>query len=133
MEMVAKRSSLVLPKKFVELDREEMTYVDGGGTTIYRGWDTIMEITNMIANVIGWGALALKCGAFLLEGAAIAVSGVGAVLAFVSAIGLSWSLAMAIINLITTIMAIGFYLNNGGFKVTNFGLFGFGINLVSGL
>ena len=30
MEAVAKCSNLVLPKGFVELDREEMTYVDGG-------------------------------------------------------------------------------------------------------
>ena len=31
MEYVARKSNLVVPEGFVELDREEMTYVDGGG------------------------------------------------------------------------------------------------------
>ena len=30
MEYVARKSNLVVPEGFVELDREEMTYVDGG-------------------------------------------------------------------------------------------------------
>ena len=31
MEYIARKSNLVVPEGFVELDREEMTYVDGGG------------------------------------------------------------------------------------------------------
>ena len=42
MEAVAKCSNLVLPKGFVELDREEMTYVDGGG--VYLSNDTLFAI-----------------------------------------------------------------------------------------
>lgn len=32
MEATMKMSNLVLPQGFVEMDKEEMMYVDGGGT-----------------------------------------------------------------------------------------------------
>ena len=34
MEYIARKSNLVVPEGFVELDREEMTYVDGGGSRL---------------------------------------------------------------------------------------------------
>ena len=43
MEAVAKCSNLVLPKGFVELDREEMTYVDGGVYISYAQINSVVE------------------------------------------------------------------------------------------
>ena len=35
------RSNLILPTSYIELDLEEMTYIDGGKITYYYGWDAI--------------------------------------------------------------------------------------------
>lgn len=49
MEAVKKCSNLVLPKGFVELDREEMTYVDGGVSLSYNKiwWFTVGFIISL--------------------------------------------------------------------------------------
>ena len=40
-EVFEKRSNLVIPTHYVELDSEEMSYVEGGKTTYYYGWNAI--------------------------------------------------------------------------------------------
>ena len=44
MEYVARKSNLVVPEGFVELDREEMTYVDGGGYLAHINQETVNSI-----------------------------------------------------------------------------------------
>ena len=51
MEMALRTSNLVLPEGFVEIDREEMMYVDGGGFIEAVGWITKAAI--LIGGFIG--------------------------------------------------------------------------------
>jgi len=125
--------AMTLDNSWELMTEDEMYDVNGGSTQTYVGGAAVKEITNMLANVAGWATLAFKFGAFLLGGTLTFATGVGAIVAFASAMGLAWSLALTAINAITTIMAIGFYFSDGGFKVTNIGLFGMGLNIVTGL
>ncbi len=48
-EMVLERkSNLVMPSHYVELDREEMAYVDGGKITYYYDWDGVLSCISLV-------------------------------------------------------------------------------------
>lgn len=55
-EMVLKNSQrkLVMPKHYVELDSDEMGYVEGGCTNYYYGWDGILQcISGVLFGAVG--------------------------------------------------------------------------------
>ncbi len=56
MEYVERKSNLVVPEGFVELDREEMTYVDGGGTITLGVTFTLGSVisASIVSSVIGY-------------------------------------------------------------------------------
>jgi hypothetical protein len=130
--MELKRSNLVLPTSGYELDREEMSYVEGGAISTYRGFEAVLEITDMIANVVGWAGLSSKLITAALASAA-ASGGWAVVASVLLALGGAASIAMAGVNLCTAVMAIGFFIADNGFKVESYSVFGFGLYLVKRL
>ena len=117
MEMVAKRSSLVLPNEFVELDREEMTYVEGGAvyTTTYTNLDGIC----MLAGIIGGGIWTAVKG--FATAAVTGVSVIGAIIGAVMAVAGIVSATYAFCNLISAIIS---YSNKGYYRWTEHKVFG---------
>ena len=89
MEYVARKSNLVVPEGFVELDREEMTYVDGGKTTYYSGWDavwaclgaaigvSIMKITTTLGSTVINNLRNMGTKTLLQQGSSTLLSAVG--------------------------------------------------------
>ena len=83
-EVFEKRSNLVMPTHYVELDSEEMSYVDGGwftdvckwGGAILGGLGLVSSLTGLVLSftpvapvghmVVAWGLLAYMGGMYLL-------------------------------------------------------------------
>ncbi len=59
MEYVARKSNLVVPEGFVELDREEMTYVDGGFYISYDDMKSFILATGRYGANVGATAAAI--------------------------------------------------------------------------
>ena len=70
--------ALVMPNKFVVMDAEEMTYVNGGAYKTYRNNAALIELTNMFASAVGWGSITLSlvklCAASAATGFGLAVA-----------------------------------------------------------
>ena len=102
MEMVAKRSSLVLPNNFVKLDREEMTYIEGGAE-IYFSYANITSVIKafsmatfslggaMAALKIGWSAILLAYNALPIAGQAICLLAASWSIAIISLMACAWT------------------------------------------
>jgi len=113
-----------------ELMTEDEMYDVNGGWTTYQGSSAWIEITNMIANIVGWAGLSVSLVKTLLAGAITFASVVGALVAIASAIGLGVLITMTLVNSVTLGFAIVYTNIDGGFKSKNIGLFGFGLVLV---
>jgi len=113
-----------------ELMTEEEMYDVNGGWTTYTGASAWVEITNMIANIVGWGGLSVALVKTMLAGAVTAASVVGALVAFASAIGLSASVTAALTNSATLGLAVLYTNMDGGFRSKSYGVFGFSLTLV---
>ena len=75
--VLERKSNLVMPSHYVELDREEMSYVEGGGTITYSFSLTISGSTlkSLLANTISVGLTALvSAGLSALGLSAVAVA-----------------------------------------------------------
>jgi hypothetical protein len=97
--LVMKRSSLVLPNGFVEIDREEMSYVEGG--TLY--------LPNWFC-----GTLVALAGATVLLGTGYMIASGSSAIAFVAACGIQ-ALGPAILK---AIFAVGASLGPVGVAIS---------------
>ncbi|MFA6867002.1 MAG: hypothetical protein WCR54_05750 [Clostridia bacterium] len=117
MEMALRQSNLVLPQGFVEMDQEEMMYVDGGRkyVTEYTNLDGICELAVRAgANAIG----AVKGIALAAASSATIIGGIaGVLLAIKGIVGGTYAFA----NLIA---AIKYYSDYGEYTITSHKVFG---------
>ena len=98
------------------------------GFTVYRNWDAVVMITEMIAMTVDFAISAYKLGVATVTSAA---TGVGALIALFTGLGMAWSIALAIVNAIFLVTAIVLYIKHKKFMAKSIGLFGKGIYLVS--
>jgi RHS repeat-associated protein len=99
-------------------------------THIVKDGSAIVQITFMIANIVGWGKLSVFLVKTLIAGAITTATIVGALLAIASAIGLGWALTMTVVNSVYLFKAIAYTNLYGGFQSRTYGLFNFGLILV---
>ena len=109
-----------LPRNYVEIEEEEMMYLDGG--TTYRGFAAARQISNMIAASIGWALSASKLSKYCL---AAAGSCVGLAISVICALGVSMSVVNSIWGLAMVGAAMYYYRRQGGFKSTEVSVFGY--------
>lgn len=89
-EMVLERTSnLVMPSHYVEIDREEMSYVDGGWA-LWKTWAVIGGAFTILGGILGAAAAIVGTGAVatglsIAAGVATVGAGVCAIMAAVSA------------------------------------------------
>ena len=111
-----KKYELALPTSYVDVDNEEMEYVDGGAWNTYRGYSALNELTNMIAACSSWVGVTVG---LVKACAASASTGVGLVIAVGAAVGamITWTFAM--LNMGLAVAAANFYKSYNGFKVNS--------------
>ncbi len=113
--------TLVMPKNFVEVTEEEMTYLDGGAT--YKGKDALRELTCMAACAFGWSISTAKLGKVLASGAVASLTGIGLVVAIAAALGFGAALSLATMNAVCFALACAYYIKDKGFKAKSFSVF----------
>lgn len=120
---------MVLPRNYVEIEEEEMMYLDGGWTTV-TGWGAARELTNILASIGAWyasaAALLAKTATFAVAGATV----IGAAGAILSALGASGSLLGVALNL--GALTLGLYLlaDDYGFQHKAWSIWGYGVHSV---
>lgn len=130
-EMVLeKKSSLVMPTYYVELDRDEMCYVEGGATQTYTGNDAILQITMMVGAGIQFLSTAITLFKATIASAATVA---GAALAVITALAGIACLGCGLLNLGMAIAATTYYFQDGGFKLKTKGFLFWSINFVERL
>ena len=107
---------------YVEVDNEEMEYVDGGEYKKYTGWSAILELTNMYASVGTFGKVTASLVSAALA-AALTVFGVVAA-AIVIGFGRGGSLALTACAGTFAMLATEYYLADKGFRSNSFSIFG---------
>ena len=75
MECVERKSNLVVPEGFVELDREEMTYVDGGGEIVLMSYSANDSWKGAVGLASIAGCCAILGSSFGYIGSALLVGG----------------------------------------------------------
>ncbi|SFO08633.1 hypothetical protein [Proteiniclasticum ruminis] len=120
---------MVLPRNYVEIEEEEMMYLDGGWTTV-RGWLAANELNNILLSIGGWyksaAALLVKTATYSVAGATV----IGAAAAILSALGASGSLLGAALNLGALTLGIYLLAKDYGFQHRSWSIFGFGVHNV---
>lgn len=110
---------MLLPRNYLEIDNEEMMYLDGGG--VCRGMSAWGEISNMAWKSFGLyksaAILAAKAGAYTATGwgTVIAVfKALGATASFISAL---WETTMLLSAMLYTMQSGGFRNTSSGFLI----------------
>lgn len=111
--------ALQLPNSYVEIDNDEMEYVDGGAWNSFRGTDAINEIENIAAVAFGLGT-----ASYNIAKSAIAGASTGVAVAVAIAVGMGISMAAAAATGALCIAATTLYLRDGGFQANSFAAFG---------
>ena len=109
---------LTLPMNYVELEQEEMMYLDGGAS--YRGYNAWLQISHLVGTAFGWfrsaAVMAAKAGAYV-------ATGWGTVISMFQALGASASVISAIWQS-TMVLAASYYtMRDGGFQHDTVGFF----------
>jgi hypothetical protein len=105
--------TLRLPMNYVEVERDEMEYIDGGAWSSYRGLNAVRELSVMIANTLGWGRTTVGlCQAAL----ASAATGIGVLLSIGLAMGIAISATIASVEGCLDLIAIADLKKDGGFQ-----------------
>ena len=81
--------TLVMPSSYAVMSEDEMTYVEGGGWTTYKGNDALLQLSVMAGQVYGCAVAAGKLGKALAAGALTCETGWGLVVAVAASLGLS--------------------------------------------
>ena len=122
------KSNLILPSMAYELDREEMSYVEGGydNYTTYAGNEAIEKIATYLGKTAG-SIITLVTSAAALCATSVTIA--GALLAIEGFIG---SMFYGITNLYNAISAITYYCKYGSFTERNYGWWIFDFTTVVG-
>ena len=97
------------------------------GSSVYSDWNALVLITEMIAMTVGFVVSTVKLGA---KAVSMTYTGVGAILGLLCALGMTWCLALAVLNTVSLIIAITLYIKHKKFRATCIGLFGKGVYIV---
>lgn len=116
--------TLTMPSNFVVMQEEEMMYLEGGVWNTYSGKSALIQLTNMAADIVGWAGTAAALGKLFLGGTLTASSGVGALVAFCAAVGLSASIVLAINSAVHFGFALFYYGKYKSYKVNTSTAFG---------
>ena len=102
---------LVLPNNYVELEQEEMMYLDGGEA--YRGLGAWFQISRMLGTSFGWY---VSVGKLAAAAAGSAATGIGSAYAVLAACGATGSLISALWNTAMVGAAVLYTMQDGGFS-----------------
>lgn len=120
-------SELIIPTSAVELSYEEVEYIDGGATNVYRGIDGWVHLTNIAANI--WANFKLTASLFA-SAAASAATVVGVIWSIVAAVGGTITMANTFLASANLLLAIGFMMAHNGYQEKGWSVLGFGFTLI---
>ena len=124
-----KEYSLQLPSSYVDIDREEMEYIDGGWTA-YRGWSGWNKISVMLASVSSHAVTAWKLANVTIASSA---TGIGLLVSVVSALGALLFVTSAGVEGSMIAAALTYMKLDGGFRCKDFSFFMWSWDLVKPL
>ncbi|MBE5964287.1 MAG: hypothetical protein E7252_05050 [Lachnospira sp.] len=125
--------ALVMPSSYAVMSEEEMTYVEGGGWSTYKGMEAIMGITAMIGCSAAFMGISKSIVASMV---ATAATGIGLLATIALAGGLSLSLAIsayqgtlalaAAVNMVNSYSKTKSF-NKSGYKACSYGIWTFSV------
>ena len=119
-----RKYELALPTSYVDVDNEEMEYVDGGEWNSYRGNAALLELTNMYANCWLFAGVTKK---MVAAAVACATTGIGVGLAIATSLGIGCGLALTVLQGSLAAIASSYYLSDRGFKANSYSACGWAI------
>ncbi len=118
------RSNLVMPTIGYELDREEMTYVDGGADVYEGARECVVGLSKILGCSVAW--LLTSCG--IAGGAALTSPAIFTVI--LGAVGVLATLSFSFHNFAQFTLALGYSIMYGGFQVESKGFFWWNLDFV---